>query len=183
MRKVISVLVLLFSCSLIVAHEEHEMKQSAQENIEDQLVEEQKLNQDSLFAQINIEYLKIKPIFQKKCFDCHSRFTDYPWYHKLPGVAYMMDEHIKDGLKHLDFSDDFPFKGRGNILEVLSELKEQIKDKNMPLWSYRLLHWGFTIDDEQQDSVFLWIDSSMNQIKQFYDQENIPYDLEEEEED
>jgi hypothetical protein len=93
----------------------------------------------------------------------------------------MMDEHIKDGLKHLDFSDDFPFKGRGNILEILSELKDEIKDNNMPLWSYRILHWGHTIDDEQQDSVFLWIDSSKNLIIQFYQQENIPFTLEEEE--
>ncbi|UCG61451.1 MAG: heme-binding domain-containing protein [Candidatus Zixiibacteriota bacterium] len=136
----------------------------------DLTVYELTLKQDSVFALINEGYATIKHIFEHSCFDCHTDATDYPWYHKLPLVKGMIDDHIAEGREHLDMSNDFPFSGEGNVLELLEEIKEEIEDEEMPLRSYRLLHWGTLIDGKQRDSVFQWIDSSVSILTDFYDQ-------------
>lgn len=122
---------------------------------------------DSIYAEINKSYLVIKPIFKERCFDCHSNATSYPWYHSLPIVGSFLDDHIKHGLEHIDFSNDFPFKSKDNLVEILEKMREEIEENEMPLMSYRILHWGKTIEGAQQDSVFNWIDQTVARLKQF----------------
>lgn len=131
------------------------------------------LKQDSVFALINESYADIKHIFEHSCFDCHTDGTAYPWYHKLPLIKGMMDDHIAEGREHLDMSDGFPFTGKGNALELLEEIKKEIENEEMPLTSYRLLHWGTLIEGEQRDSVFQWIDSSTAILTDFYSKFNV----------
>jgi hypothetical protein len=122
--------------------------------------------QDSLFAALNAQYQIVKPILGNSCFDCHSRFTVYPWYHKLPLVKSLLDNDIKEARKFLDLSDDFPFKGKGPLDGLLEDIKSEIQDGGMPLWSYRLMHWGKLIEGAKRDSLFRWIDGSLEVIKQ-----------------
>lgn len=143
-----------------------EHKESSDSQADSVTVEQIPLR-DSIYAEINKSYLKIKPIFKERCFDCHSKATNYPWYHSLPVVGPFLDDHIKHGLEHIDFSNDFPFKSKNNLLEILGKLREEIEENEMPIMSYRLLHWGKTIDGVQQDSVFNWIDQTVAVLKQF----------------
>lgn len=168
------------SISGLLAHE-GEMHADSAEIETERVVVERNLDQkrDSLFSLINEMYLPLKPIIAFSCFDCHSQKTEYPWYYELPLINGIIDGHIKDAQEHLDFSNDFPFPGRGNILDILREMKKEIKEGDMPLLSYRLMHWGRLIENKQQDSVFQWIDNSILLIEQFYSDENIPYQLRE----
>lgn len=175
------ILAFIFIAATIVGHEENEEAEStSQAEIEKNLGEERIARQDSLFTAINEKYLVIKPIFKTRCFDCHSQFTEYPWYYKLPVIKGIIDDDIKEGREHLDFSNDFPFPGRGNILDILNEMKEEISEGEMPLFSYRLIHWGKTIEGAQRDSVINWVDESLEKIIEFYKAENIPYQIREE---
>lgn len=121
--------------------------------------------QDSLNAIINEKYQTVRHIFKYSCFDCHSDSTKNPWYHFIPGIKGMMDDDVKDAKKHLDLSNDFPFGGHGTQLENLNEIKKQIEDGEMPLVSYRMMHWGRLIENERRDSVFQWIDESIELLK------------------
>ena len=116
---------------------------------------------DTVYAAINAAYQAVRPIFEKNCFDCHSRYTDYPWYHSLPLVGGMMDNHIEEGREQLDLSDDFPFGGFENQARGLRAVKNEIEEGDMPLWSYRLLHWSSGVTGARRDSVFAWIDQSL----------------------
>ncbi len=116
---------------------------------------------DSVYAVINDGFLKVKPIFQKSCFDCHSADTRYPWYHKLPLIKQLMDDHIEEGREHVDMTNGFPFKGEDSQREMLEHIHHEIKEGDMPIFSYRIMHWGALIEGPQQDSVFAWIDSSL----------------------
>jgi len=120
-----------------------------------------------LLATINVDYLKIKPILQASCFDCHSKQTVYPWHHKLPLVGGFLDEHIEHGLEHLDMTNDFPFGGKDSLVTILREMKEEIEEGDMPIFSYRLMHWGMLIEGADQDSVFAWIGRSVEQLNGF----------------
>ncbi len=131
---------------------------------------------DSVFSLVNELYLPVKPILQKSCFDCHSQSTCYPWYHKLPLVKGMIDDHIRKGRKHLDMSNDFPFSGRVNSLKLLAEIREEIEHDEMPLLGYRMLHWGTLIEGERRDSLFSWIDTTAAILAEFYE-ELVPLEI------
>lgn len=117
---------------------------------------------DTLLNQINDNFRVIEPILKNSCYDCHSANTNYPWYHRLPIVGGMMDSHIKEGREHLDFTDGFPFGGEVDQVELLREIREEIEDGKMPLLSYRLMHWGSKIEGAPQDSIFHWIDQTID---------------------
>jgi hypothetical protein len=132
--------------------------------------------QDSLFALIDENFKLVKPIFEHSCYDCHSNSTKYPWYHHVPLIAGMIDKDIVHARKRVDFSDGFPFTGKAKSLQILRDIRNEIRDGDMPPWEYRLMHWGTLIDGTQHDSVMAWLDSSTAMIESFYDAEKIPYE-------
>lgn len=136
-----------------------------------------KARQDSVYASVDESFKLVKPIVEESCFDCHSTNTDYPWYHKIPGIKQFLNNHIEEGREHLDFTDGFPFAGKGDPLKQLGEIKEVIEEDEMPLLSYRLLHWGSRLSQAEKDSIYEWVDSSIVALTRFYDRENIPYTL------
>ena len=130
--------------------------------------EAHQLMQDSVFRAINHDYQVIRPILASRCFDCHSQFTEYPWYHKLPIVKSMIDSHIRQARESLDLSADFPFSGKEPVLRLLEEMREEVEEGKMPPQSYRLLHWGRLIDGTTRDSLFNWIDAARAIIEEFH---------------
>lgn len=119
----------------------------------------------SVLERINNSYSGVRHIFEQSCFDCHSAYTEFPWYQSLPLAGGLLEDHVRHGRKHLDLTNDFPFKGFDNQIHALQEIRQEIEEGEMPLWSYRLLHWGTAIEGPRRDSVFLWIDSSIALLK------------------
>lgn len=118
-------------------------------------------------TKINKEYLlKIKPSFKAKCFDCHSNNTEYPWYSSLPIVSNLIKDDIKEGLTHLDLSNDFPFGGHGNAEEDLNALNEVLENNSMPPFRYWILHWNSDLSDKEKTLVKDWISKSLKLIQQ-----------------
>jgi hypothetical protein len=116
---------------------------------------------DSVYAEIQQGYLKIKPILEQGCYDCHSTQTDYPWYYKLPLIKGMIDSDIRKARKHLDFTDGFPFKGHANPADNLLGIRDELDEGEMPPFMYRMMHWSAKPSDAERDSVFTWIDRSL----------------------
>lgn len=129
---------------------------------------------DSVHVLISVSYETVKPIFENSCYDCHSSKTNFPWYYSLPIISGMIDDDIKEARKHLDMDNGFPFGGHATQTEQLKEIKEEIEDGNMPLWSYRLMHSGTKIEGATQDTVFKWIDESVESIAKVYDNYGYP---------
>merc|ERR1711879_572953 len=90
------------------------------------------------YKKINEEYLEnIKPIFEAKCFNCHSSTTSYPFYYKIPGVKNMIDKDIKEAKKHIDFSKDFPFISHETPINDLKSLNKIGQKGGMPPLRYK----------------------------------------------
>ena len=45
----------------------------------------------------------VDKLLRVSCYDCHSNNTVYPWYSNVQPVALWLDDHIRDGKKHLNF--------------------------------------------------------------------------------
>ena len=127
------------------------------------------LSLDSMNILINQSFQIVKPILEYSCYDCHSNKVNKSWYFSIPGLNSWLNGHIEEGQEHLDFSNGFPFTGKeGSPYKLLEEIKEEIEEDEMPLFSYRIMHWGRLIEGTKRDSLFIWIDQSREMLKAHY---------------
>jgi len=98
---------------------------------------------------------KVHQILKTTCFDCHSDVTEYPWYNSITPVNYWLDEHIRDGKKHLNFSDwaNYSLKKKEHKMD---ELHEEVAEGEMPLESYTYTHADANLNQEQIDAIVVW---------------------------
>ena len=99
----------------------------------------------------------IKNKLQVSCYDCHSNNTNYPWYNKMQPVAWLLEEHIKEGKAELNFSEWDSLSNRRKESKLRSIIK-QIEGDKMPLESYTLIHKDAGISEEEKRIINKWID-------------------------
>ncbi len=97
----------------------------------------------------------VKKILETTCFDCHSSKTTYPWYNSITPVNYWLEEHIKDGKKHLNFSkwSSYSLKKKEHKMD---ELYEEVEAGEMPLNSYTWTHAEANLTPEQVVEIVTW---------------------------
>lgn len=123
-------------------------------------------DQKTIYADINQQYLvKVKAIFKRSCFDCHSSQNNYPWYYKIPGIKGMIDNDIAQAKKHLDLTHDFPFKGHDTALNDFSAILNVLAKKTMPPFGYRLMHKIAKLEQSDIKLIKEWIKLSTQKIK------------------
>jgi hypothetical protein len=108
----------------------------------------------------------VKPLLKRACFDCHSSQTDFPWYHHVPGIAWYLDNHVREAREHLDLSDDFPFKSRGTIASRVRGIGGSLKRGSMPLWDYKLMHPAARLSQEEIKKITDWSDATYQKLSE-----------------
>jgi hypothetical protein len=107
---------------------------------------------------INQSYLRnVRPIFQKKCLDCHGNAIKLPWYSSIPGIKQLIQHDIKEAKKHMDMSNDFPFAGHGTLEDNFKALRNTVNKGNMPPLRYKLMHWGSSLSKEEKKIIDQWV--------------------------
>jgi hypothetical protein len=70
----------------------------------------------------------------RACFDCHSNETRWPWYSNVAPASWLLQHHVDEGRKVLNFSDwTRHYKEAG-------ESAETVREGSMPPREYVLLH-------------------------------------------
>jgi len=98
---------------------------------------------------------EVQEIFKRSCYDCHSNNTVYPWYNKIQPISYLMENHIKEGKKELNFSN-FGTYSKRKQKSKLKAIYNQIKDNEMPLWSYTLIHRNAKLFNKDKALIKKW---------------------------
>ncbi len=106
---------------------------------------------------------KVRSILQNACYDCHSNNTKYPWYSNIQPLAWMMAKHIKQGKEKLNFSD-FGSNTTRKQISKLKEMANQIKDEEMPISSYKMMHKAADLSKEQQTVLSKWLDETADSL-------------------
>lgn len=125
---------------------------------------------ETLPADIKLHYpvsQNVEAILSKACYDCHSNNTRYPWYNNIQPVAWFLDDHVKSGKRHLNFSD-FISMQVAKQYKRLEDCKEQIKEGEMPLKSYTLIHRDAILTDAEKETLYNWFDAVRDSIKAHY---------------
>jgi len=106
---------------------------------------------------------EIKTIITNACLDCHSNHTNYLWYHKIAPVSWMINDHIMEGKKELNFSE----WGKLNAFDkigILGKICDEVKDGEMPIKAYTLMHKKSRLSKEEKTALCAWTEKLSEEI-------------------
>ncbi|RYE23800.1 MAG: cytochrome C [Sphingobacteriales bacterium] len=107
--------------------------------------------------------LNVQQIMDKACRDCHSDYTNYPWYDKIQPVAWWMDHHVEEGKQELNFSQFASYSGKKKA-HKLEEIVEQVEQNEMPLNSYTWMHKDAKLTEAEKVDLVNWAKALRQQI-------------------
>ncbi len=116
------------------------------------------------FFLVNNPPQKIRTILQESCYDCHSNNTEYPWYNKIQPVAWYLEDHVKQGKSELNFNIWDEFSDRRK-LSKLKSIINQVKDDEMPLYSYTLIHRDAILSESDKSAIVNYMNSLKNSME------------------
>ncbi|MFZ1799553.1 MAG: heme-binding domain-containing protein [Chitinophagaceae bacterium] len=106
-------------------------------------------------AKIYTVPVSVEHILTTACYDCHSNNTMYPWYANTQPMAWFMAHHVKNGKKDLNFSEFGSYSARKKQHKFKS-IASQVKDDEMPVSSYKLMHKNARLTKEEQTLIIEW---------------------------
>ena len=105
----------------------------------------------------------VQSILQNACYDCHTNNTNYPWYSNVQPIAWMLARHIKNGKDKINFSE-FGSNSTRKQISKLKEIANQIKDDEMPLFSYKMMHSKANLSKEEKNLIMDWMNKTADSL-------------------
>jgi hypothetical protein len=110
---------------------------------------------------------EVPEIIQKKlkvsCYDCHSNNTAYPWYNKVQPVAWILEDHVKEGKAELNFNEWDSLSSRRKASKLKSIIS-QIENDEMPLDSYTFIHRDAVFSETEKQDVVKFLMELKNKL-------------------
>jgi Haem-binding domain len=103
-------------------------------------------------------------ILKTSCYDCHSNNTVYPWYASFQPVLGWLDHHIDEGKHEINFSTFATYSPRRQF-KKFNEIIEQVKEGEMPLSSYTLIHRDAVLSADQKQTLIAWAEAMKDTLK------------------
>jgi hypothetical protein len=102
----------------------------------------------------------INNILKIACYDCHSNNTNYPWYAYIQPARWFMERHIKEGKANLNFSEfgNYSLRKQANKIDRMAK---QIKNNEMPLASYTMIHRNAILSASQKATIINWVNNNI----------------------
>ena len=107
----------------------------------------------------------VQAVLKVACYDCHSNNTTYPWYTYVQPVGWMLANHIRHGKKELNFNEFGSYTARRQRSK-LKAIANQVKDGEMPLNSYTLMHKDARLTREQKQLIMEWVQKTKDGLEQ-----------------
>jgi hypothetical protein len=101
---------------------------------------------------------EVAALLTSACYDCHSNNTQYPWYTNIAPISWWLKNHIHEGREHLNFSawNDYDAEQKAHKVE---EMIEEIKEGEMPLSSYTMMHSEGALSLNQREQLIKFLSS------------------------
>ena len=105
----------------------------------------------------------VATILHTACYDCHSNNTVYPWYNNIQPVAWWLDDHIKEGKHHVNFSEfgKYPLAKQA---KKLRKCAREINEGEMPINFYLWIHTNARLSPREKDLLVNWLSDLSKQL-------------------
>lgn len=155
MKKVLKVILVIVIIGLIAIQFIRPEKNSGEEIAANQITAKYKTPQE------------VEQILKVSCYDCHSNTTHYPWYSNIQPVAWWLEDHIVEGKEELNFSTfmEYPVWRQ---YKKFKEIGEEVKDGEMPMASFTLIHRDAVMTADQKLLVQNWVANTMKEMESEY---------------
>jgi hypothetical protein len=101
---------------------------------------------------------EVTGVLMKACYDCHSDRTRYPWYAEVQPIGWWLANHVKEGKRHLNFSEFGAYAPR-RAAHKLQEVVRTLQKNEMPPGSYALIHRDAALTPGEVDTLIRWADA------------------------
>jgi Haem-binding domain len=107
---------------------------------------------------------EVAAIFKRSCMDCHSNHTVWPWYSYVAPMSWLVERDVHRGRVHMNLSDwdQYTFKQREKLL---ADIASAVKNREMPLPQYTLVHRQAKLSDAETDVVYGWARAERRKLK------------------
>jgi Haem-binding domain len=109
----------------------------------------------------------VQTILKTSCYDCHSNNTYYPWYNNIQPVAWWLNHHVEEGKREINFNEFASYQIRRQY-KKMEEVIEQVKEDEMPLSSYTIIHKDAKLSQEQKLALSNWADAIRKDMESKY---------------
>ena len=106
----------------------------------------------------------ISSILRTSCYDCHSNETSWPLYSYIAPVSFLLAGDVKEGRKHLNFSEWDKYSSDKQI-KLLEEMIEEVEKEEMPLTIYTFTHPNSKLDSNRIKLLKQWVKSGSSTEK------------------
>lgn len=109
----------------------------------------------------------VRAILKTSCADCHSNNTRYPWYARIQPLGWWLNHHVEEGKAELNFNEFAAYRPRRQY-HKLEEIIEQVKEGEMPLTSYTVVHRDAKLSETQREQIAGWANALLDSMRVRY---------------
>jgi hypothetical protein len=97
----------------------------------------------------------VKAILNRSCKDCHSYETRWPGYSYVAPASWLLARDVAEGRENLNFSE-WGLSDADAQRDSLIEICQRVRRGEMPLRSYRWIHWSARLTPDDVKTLCDW---------------------------
>jgi hypothetical protein len=109
-------------------------------------------------------------LLKKSCYSCHSNETEYPWYSYVAPSSWLVAKDVREGREELNFSTWTSYSMMDKLAK-LDDIVEEVKEGEMPMEIYTLIHTSAKLDEAQRQLIISWAEATMDVVAEEEDTE------------
>lgn len=97
----------------------------------------------------------VSSLLDRSCNDCHSNRTAWPWYSNVAPASWLVAHDVNDGRDALNLSEWGAYNAERRQ-KLGGKMCEEVKDREMPLSQYTLVHPGARLKTADVQALCSW---------------------------
>jgi hypothetical protein len=107
----------------------------------------------------------VHAILRRACADCHSDETNWPWYSYVAPTSWFVVGHVNHGRRFINMSTWVrPGKEPVDSIDRLKAMCREVEKGEMPLTSYKLVHWHAWLSEDDVQRVCAWSEAEQRRL-------------------
>jgi hypothetical protein len=107
---------------------------------------------------------EVNAILARSCNDCHTQQTRFPWYSRVAPFSWLLDNHIREGRDHLDFSNWAAYDAEEQDL-LLQNVCRLSRRGAMPVPSYLYIHRDARLSEADVKTLCDWTQAERDRLE------------------